>query len=101
MEILWVVFVYAIVAAYARCTRPRVVEGVEVSLCLTCANAVVTRGTHGQEWIACNFGGAMRPVKFTVASCSGFSEPQNAQKLVTIAGFVREEPKVYAEVAVK
>ena len=101
MEILWVVLVYAIVAAYAYSTRERPVDSVEVSLCLICGNAVVTRGTHGEELIACNFGGAMRPVKFTVSSCSGFSERTDTRKLVTIAGFVREEPEVYAEVAIK
>jgi len=63
--------VYAIGAAvgFARCDRT--VAGREVSLCLTCTNAVVTGGTRGQEWIACNFGGAMRRVKFTVCSCTG------------------------------
>lgn len=42
----------------------------------------------------------MRAVKFTVCSCSRYCEPSTAGKLVAIAGFVRDESEVYAEVAI-
>ena len=91
MELAAAVIVYTIVAAIGFRRRDRTVHSREVSLCLTCTNAVVTHGTRGQEWIACNFGGAMRAVKFTVCSCTGF---------VTIEGFAREKRGVYEEVAI-
>jgi hypothetical protein len=100
MEFAAAVIVYAIVAAIGFARRDRTVHGVEVSLCLTCANAVVTCGTRGQELIACNFGGAMRSVKFTVSSCTGYRANSGPEKLVTIEGFVRETREVYEEVAI-
>ena len=87
-------------AAIGFTRRDRTVDGREVSLCLTCTNAVVTRGTRGQEWIACNFGGAMRAVKFTVCSCAGYRGTSVSEKLVTIEGFAREKHRVYEEVAI-
>jgi hypothetical protein len=100
MEALVLIIAYLIIAAIAIARRDRTVDGVEVSLCLTCANAVVTRGTRGQEWIACNFGGAMRPVKFTVCWCTAYGTNSAREKLVTIEGFVRETREVYEEVAI-
>ena len=100
MEFAAAVILYAIVAAFGFARRDRTVHGVEVSLCLTCVNAVVTRGTQGQEWIACNFGGAMRAVKFTVCSCSGHRSTSGRERLVTIEGFARENRGVYEEVAI-
>jgi len=100
----WIVVgVYIFVAVLGFVNRDKGDKNVgatEVSLCLTCVNSVVTRGTCDEEWVACNYGGAMRAVKFTVCSCSGFSEVGNTNKLVTIEGFVREEREVYAEVAI-
>ena len=55
------------------------------SLCLACVNAVVTRGVGGKVLVACNFGGAMRPVKFTVCQCTGFCVKAGPAKLVKIA----------------
>src|SRR5215831_5435141 len=98
MEAFVLLIVYGIIAAIGFAKRNTTVQGVEVSLCLTCANAVVTRGTRGQELIACNFGGAMRAVKFTVCSCTGYRATAGAEKLVTIEGFVRESREVYEEV---
>ena len=87
-------------AAIGFTRRDRTVDGREVSLCLTCTNAVVTRGTRGQEWIACNFGGAMRAVKFTVCSCTGYRATSVSEKLVTIEGSALEKRGVYEEVAI-
>ena len=58
------------------------------------------RGPRGQEWIACNFGGAMRRVKFTVCSCTGYRATSVSEKLVTIEGFARETRGVYEEVTI-
>jgi hypothetical protein len=100
MELAAAVIVYAIVAAIGFTRRDRTVDGGEMSLCLTCTNAVVARGTRGQEWIACNFGGAMRAVKFSVCSCTGYRATSVSEKLVTIEGFAREKRGVYEEVAI-
>jgi len=100
MEAFVLLIVYGIIAAMAFARRDRTVDGVEMSLCLTCANAVVTRGTRGQELMACNFGGAMRAVKFTVCDCTGYRATSGPEKLVTIEGFARESREVYEEVAI-
>ncbi|HEX8896304.1 MAG TPA: hypothetical protein VF783_23495 [Terriglobales bacterium] len=100
MELAIAVIVYTILAAIGFRRRDRTVHSREVSLCLTCTNAVVTHGTRGQEWIACNFGGAMRAVKFTVCSCTGYRATSVSEKLVTIEGFAREKRGVYQEVAI-
>ena len=100
MEAFALIIVYAIIAAIGFMKRDTTVSGVEASLCLTCSNAVVTRGTRGQEWIACNFGGAMRPVKFTVCSCTGFRATSGPERFVTIEGFARDAREVYEEVAI-
>ena len=100
MEFAIVVFVYAIVAAIGFARRDRTIDGVEVSLCLTCANAVVTRGARCEGWVACNYGGAMRAVKFTVCSCTGYHAASGTDKIVKIEGFAREGREVYEEVAI-
>jgi hypothetical protein len=81
--------------------RHRTVAGAETSLCLTCVNAVITRGTRGEEWVVCNYGGAMRPVKFTVCSCTGYCGTPSTSKLVKIEGFARDKREVYVEVAIR
>jgi hypothetical protein len=100
MELLIAAGIYALIALISFACRDRTVTGVQVSLCLTCVNAVVTRGTRGEESIACNYAGAMRPVKFTVCECTGYSGREGRCKLVTIEGFARESREVYAEVTI-
>ena len=100
MELAAVVIVYAIVAAIGFAKRDRTLVRAEESLCLTCPNAVVSRGSRGQEWVACNLGGAMRAVKFTVCSCTGYRATSGPERLVTIEGFAREKRGVYEEVAI-
>ena len=100
MESLVIIFVYAIVAAIGYAGRDRSIRGTETSLCLTCVNAMITRGTRGQERVACTFGGALLPVKFTVCECSGYCSSRNTGKLVKILGFTPEEREVYVEVAI-
>ena len=92
--------VYGIVAAIGYRRRDRGVDGAEVSLCLTCVNAVVTHGTRGEECVVCNYGGAMRPMKFTVCECSGYCSTPSASKLVKIEGFAPDKSEVYVEVAI-
>ena len=72
----------------------------EETLCLACVNAMVTHGVRGKILVACNFAGAMRPMKFTVCQCTGFCVKTGPAKLVTIEGFVPDKQKVYAEVAI-
>ena len=100
MEALVIVLVCGLVVAIAYRWRDRTVDGAGTSLCLTCVNAVVTRGTGGEERVACNYGGAMRPVKFTVCACTGYCGTQSTSKLVKIEGFARDKRGVYEEVAI-
>ncbi len=100
MEGLVIALVYAIVGGLGYAWRDRSVDGPAVSLCLTCVNAVITRGTRGEELVACSFAGILRPVKFTVCECTGYSNTRNVSKLVKIEGFAREAREVYAEIAI-
>ena len=100
MESLIIILVYAVVAAIAYRMRDRSVDGTTVSLCLTCVNAMITRGTDGEERIACTYGGVLRPVTFTVCDCTGYCSNRNASKLVKIEGFVRDGGVLYAEVRI-
>ncbi len=100
MEALVVLMVYTIVAAIGYAGRDRTVDKTVASLCLSCVNAVVTRGTRGQEAIACNYGGGMRTIKFCVCECTGHCSDRGASPIVKIEGFVCEEREVYEEVAI-
>ena len=99
MEFLVVWFVWSAIWIAARMAR-KVCAVEEETLCLACANAVVTRGVGGQKLVACNFGGAMRAVKFAVCECTGFCARGGSAKLVTIEGFAPDKREVYAEVAI-
>ena len=55
METLIILFVWAVIAGLRFAARSRPTEPNQESLCLTCVNAVVTRGTNGKTLIACNF----------------------------------------------
>lgn len=101
MEAFVIVLVYAIVAAIAYRRRDRAVDGAEASLCLTCVHAMVTRGTGGQEWVACTYGGGVRRVGFTGCECTCYRSTQSTGGLVRIEGFAREAREVYAEVAIR
>ena len=100
MESLIIVSIYAMFAAIAYGRRDRSDDGTKVSLCLTCVNAMITRGTGGEERIACTYGGVLRPMTFTVCECTGYCNSRSTSKLVKIEGFVRDAGEVYAEVAI-
>ncbi|MFZ1137012.1 MAG: hypothetical protein WAN69_18835 [Candidatus Korobacteraceae bacterium] len=100
MESLVVAFILALVAAIGYVGRDRSLDGVEVSLCLTCVNAIISRGTRGEERVACTYGAALRPVDFTVCECTGYCGKRDTSKLVKIEGFAREGREVYEEVAI-
>ena len=100
MEAILVIFVCGLLAAIGFARRDRTVTGVNVSLCLTCINAIVTHGACGEELVVCNCGGIMRPMKFAVCSCTGFREKSLNCKLVTIEGFVPNQSQVYEKVAI-
>jgi len=100
MEGLILVLVYAIVAAIGYGMRDRTVDGTETSLCLTCVHAMVTRGTGGQERVACIYGGGLLPIDFTVCQCTCYRSGESADTIVHIEGFARETPAIYAEVRI-
>ena len=76
MEFALIVLVYAIVAAIGFARRDKTSMALTVSLCLTCANAIVTRGTRGEEWVACSYGGALRAVNLRSARVPGITRFQ-------------------------
>ena len=100
MELTVTYIVIGLLIAAVRLVREhRKVE--EETLCLTCVNAVVTRGTGGQKWVACNLSGNLRPVKFAVCECTAFCVPHRAPQLVTIEGFAPRPREIYAEVNIQ
>jgi len=100
MESIFICAVYVVIFVAIPVAKRLRTRALVESLCLACVNAVVTRGTNGKTLVACNFGGAMRPVKFEVCQCSGFCTNAKPAKLVKIEGFVPEQGAVYAEVAI-
>jgi hypothetical protein len=100
MEPLVIIAIYAIVAAIGFIGRDRSVDGTNVTLCLTCVNAMITCGTRGEERTACTYGGALRPIDFTVCECTGYCSKRDTSQMVKIEGFAREEHQVYEEVAI-
>jgi len=101
MESIFICAVYVVIFAAIPVAKRLRTRALVESLCLACVNAVVTRGTNGKTLVACNFGGAMRPVKFEVCQCSGFCTNAKPAKLVTIEGFVSDKREAYAEVAIE
>jgi len=86
------VFACAIVTAIRFAKSARTPVPPKESQCLTCMYVVLTRGTRGEEWIACSYGGAMRAIKFTVCWCTAYRATSVSEKLVTTEGFARESP---------
>jgi hypothetical protein len=72
----------------------------EGTLCRTCANSHMVKGFSGNELTSCTFGGALRPMKFEVRECTGFTSRLVTISPVRIEGFVREKNEVYAEVRI-
>lgn len=101
MESIFFAAIYILIFAAIPVVKRLRARPVDETLCLACVNAVVTRGARGKMLVACNFAGAMRPMKFTVCQCTGFCVKAGPAKLVTIEGFVRNEREVYAEVAIR
>lgn len=97
--ILFYIVIGLLVTAVRLVREYRNVE--EETLCLTCVNAVVTRGVRGQKWVACNLSGNLRPVKFAVCECTAFCVPNHVPQLVTIEGFAPRPREVYARVNVQ
>lgn len=100
MELLVFAFVSIVVAILGYSMNDRTVDGTEVSLCLTCVNAVITRGSRSEGKIACNYAGVLRSISFTVCECTAYCGAARASKVVRIEGFVREENEVYEEIAI-
>ena len=70
------------------------------TLCRTCVNSHLVKGFSGKELISCTFGGTLRPMKFEVRECTGFSSRLVTITPVRIEGFVRQANEVYAEVRI-
>jgi hypothetical protein len=100
MESFTIIVMYVAVAAIGFARRDRSADGSATSLCLTCVNPMIARGTRGEERIACTYAGALRPVTFTVCDCTGYCSTPNTSRLVKIEGFTREQREVYTQVAI-
>ena len=70
------------------------------TLCRTCVNSHMVKGFSGKELISCAFGGTLRPVKFEVRECTGFSSRLVTINPVRVRGFVTEENEVYTEIRI-
>ena len=70
------------------------------TLCRTCVNSHVVKGSGGKELISCTFGGALRAIKFEVSECTGFSNRLVTITPVRVEGFVRNSNEVYVEVRI-
>src|ERR1017187_6010130 len=66
------------------------------TLCRTCVNSHVVKGSDGKELISCTFGGTLRAIKFEVSECTGFSNRLVTITPVRVEGFVRNSNEVYA-----
>src|ERR1017187_5948396 len=66
------------------------------TLCRTCVNSHVVKGSGGKELISCTFGGTLRAIKFEVSECTGFSNRLVTITPVRVEGFVRNSNEVYA-----
>jgi hypothetical protein len=93
MELLVSVVRYAIVAAIRYTAHERSVTCEEASLCLTCVQAMVTRGGRARQR------GAPWGVDFFVRECTRHRTTESAPSLVRIEGFACERREVYAEIA--
>ena len=99
METLVIVCIWLGIALYKVSVRSRGVPRQVKTACLTCVNSLVTKTDRGEVLVNCFYGGTVRLVKVAVCECSGYAARGAGAKLVTIEGFVRDEPVVYEEVA--
>lgn len=60
----------------------------EKPLCNTCTCSLIRNDGSGKEFIFCNYGGRMIPVKFVVTECSGY-ENSRIERPSKIAGFIK------------
>jgi|GEM_PF-1671527 len=98
IPMIWIMIVILRVVFRERQTVA--VEQREGALCRTCVNSHMVKGFSGKELISCTFGGTLRPIKFEVRECTGFSNRLVNITPVRIEGFVRNENEVYAEVRI-
>jgi hypothetical protein len=64
-------------------TRERV-----ATLCQTCIYRHVIEGVAGDRLTSCTFGYSVRPIKFGVSDCSGYTDARKIRPLTVIQGFV-------------
>jgi hypothetical protein len=101
MEWIGLISIWIGIALYKASVRYRMARSEMKTLCLACTNALVTRTSRSNVLVNCIYGGAVRPVKVAVCECTGYAPRGAGGKLVTIEGFVRDEPVVYEEVAIR
>ena len=101
MEWIRLISIWIGIALFKTSVRYRKVRREVQTLCLACTNALVTRTSRGNVLVNCIYGGTVRTVKATVCECTGYGPRGVGGKLVTIEGFVRDEPVVYEEVAIR
>src|SRR5450755_1104752 len=100
---LWIPVIWIMIAILRIAFRERETVAVEQrprTLCRSCANSHLVKGFSGRELISCAFGGTLRPIKFEVRECTGFSNRLVTITPVRVAGFLREESEIYAEIRI-
>jgi hypothetical protein len=98
IPIIWIVI--AILRISVRERETVAIVRRQGTLCRTCVNSHMVKGFSGKELISCTFGGTLRPIKFEVRECTGFSDRLVTLTPVRVVGFVREENEVYAEIRI-
>ncbi|HZM11473.1 MAG TPA: hypothetical protein VFC15_14800 [Candidatus Limnocylindrales bacterium] len=98
--ILVILILVPILRIVLRKRETMAVEQRQGTLCRSCANSHLVKSFSGKELISCTFGGTLRPIKFEVRECTGFSNRLVTIAPLRVAGFVREESEVYAEIRI-
>src|ERR1035437_5863489 len=98
IPVIWIMI--AILRIVFRERETVVIERRQGTLCRSCANSHLVKGFSGKELISCTFGGTLRPIRFEVRECTGFSNRLVTITPVRVVGFIKREDEVYAEVRI-
>ena len=60
----------------------------ESTLCHSCVYAHVVEGVRGNLLTSCTFGYTLRPIKFGVSVCSGYTNRSTMKSVTVVRGFV-------------
>ena len=58
------------------------------TLCHSCVYSHVVEGVSGNRLTSCTFGYTLRPIKFGVSDCSGYTDRSTVKAVTVVRGFV-------------